>query len=441
VKTKFIIICILLTACMFASEPDFSEVMQQLLDNDSSYLQDRNRWERDKAVSVLNKSLNLADVNIMYQNYLNDITREEDKTSDFFLQEYSSIDEDDERWQIELSKSIFPKDFDDSDDNIGNSLDILESKIELLLSNMECQSDIIADFIDWYEATEMVPLIQLELDMLQQENRRLTTLQQQNIISPLQLIDNLEELEDKEARLHDYQEIIYTSQSKYNLELALFISSFQHYINQDIRPDTLNLITNCRNIIDDINRTTHKIDNQISGSRICSYFPEITGSVSYNWRNTSQDWDITVSEEKTIWERTQTEVYPEIRLEMSMPLNIWRNYQGKTAILSNYKHKLVFCQQLSTRKLIDLQQQRMGKLSKASAKITTRKQLSLLYRKLLETAQAMMKSEPDILGTTPQNRLNKAELKYQKAFLKYEIAEMYYFREIYLINNYGDLKE
>lgn len=415
--------------------------MQQLMASDSHYQQDVNRRERDEALHSLNKSLYLPEVNFIYKSYLNDISREEDKISNTLVQESTTIAENDKRWQIELRKNFFPKDFDDSDDKIGSSLDILESRTEMLLSRIESQSDIITDFITWFEAEEMLPLLQLELKMLKQDNLKLSYLQEQNINSPEKLIDNLEELEKAETDYYDYEKLIGSMQVKYNLDLAVFIGSYRQYMAQELQPDTLNFVSQCRKINDNMRDSARKLEKSISRSKVISFLPEITTSLSYNWRNTQQDWDISIAEEKSIWNRTQIEEYPELTIEFSLPLNVYTNNQSKLHVLRNYEHKLNFCQQEYSTLLSEMQNKRLGRLSETEARLNTRQQIYLLYEELYNTTRSKMVAEPAILGNTPQTLLSKAEIKFKKALLKYQKAQMNYYQEVFLINNFGDSQE
>lgn len=438
--TLILSILILFNISLNASEPDFGQYMQLLLNNDLNYQHDLNQWERAQAEMLLNNSLKIAEVNLSFQRYLNDIERNDEISESSITNELSLIDESDSRMRIELSRKFFPMDFDETDDSINNSLDLLNLRMKVVFCKTRSLSNIIDDLLDWYEAEEMLPLIKKKIELLNYEKTKLTEQEGKRIISPQELIDNLEELEKQEKRQHTYRDITCLMKDKYGIELIDYINSIEAYITKDITADTLYMQNTCECLLSQINRESSLINRKITFSRIANYLPELTASISYNWRQTYQDWDITIAGEKSFWDREQSEEYPELKLNLSFPLNIFSNYSGKKALVNNYKTQLQYIDQQYFEEVAEFQLKSLSDLQSAQTSHERKKQLLGLYEKIYHTNKARIDADPEMVEGIALQKFINTEYNYKEALLEYKLADMKLGMVIYLINSFGDIK-
>ncbi len=417
----------------------FEMQINSLLNNNSDYQQLLNRYEQEKAEVKIEKSLSLFDVNFAYQNWENDITRDDLET----ILEESKIQEEDERWKIELEKQFFPKDFDATADKIDSSINLIRLEQELILAKSECLSDALDDIIDWYEADEMIQILEQKLKIISRENAILEELNKENIIEIKTLIENLEEIDNLEKDIADLQKICKKSMIQFNTPINVYYETmFQQIINENTSPDTIKFLQIVdKNREDKLIHSLREIRRKIKISYLKTVLPEVNLSLSYNWRNTEQEWDITKNDLVENMLRTQKEEYPEFGIEFSLPFNIFSNTSGKLALLNSYQNEIGYRFDELQLKWASFLSGRIISYRIARQRLTRKKRLKDLYNKNLEIIQNKFAEEPSLLGENPDLKLQKEKIKTQKADLEYKVAEMKLHKEIFLINRFGEEAE
>jgi len=440
-KFSSLILLVFYISGLIASELsviDSEILINGLLQKNSDYQQLLNKYEQEKATAKIDKSLSLFDVNFSYQSWDNDIERYEIGTS---LEE-SKINEEDERWKIELAKQFFPKDFDATADEINASIDLFRLEQELIIARTEYLSDALEDIVDWFEAEEMTKLLKRKLLILQRENEVLEELNRENIIEIESLIENLEEIEKLEKNIADLQEICSKFELQYELPVTVFSETiFRKIIEKNTLPDTIKFhkkVDFKRNKLID---SLRKIRSKIKISYYKAFLPEVNLSFSYNWRNTDQVWDTTQNGVLENMQRNQKEEFPETGIEFSLPFNIISNTSGKLALLNSHQNELDYRFNEIRTELDKFQIERMYYYNKAKTACERKKRLKELYNKNLEIIQKKFAEEPTLLGKNPELKLEKETLKNEKAELEYKVAEMNLFKEIILINNFVEEAE
>ncbi|MCF7918563.1 MAG: hypothetical protein K9N06_01460 [Candidatus Cloacimonetes bacterium] len=435
-KIRFIII--LLFCCgLLAGSESFSTFLAELLHENGDYQKVLAKNEQDIARYYLNRSISLPELNVIYQNDSNDILRDELKTTTFTEQENTTISENDERWQIELSKQFFPKDFDNADDEIGNAIDLMTNRADLMIAKDQILEKMFDDMIDMFEANKMIGIISAKVAVLIQENAILVTLENQNIIEPAELIENLEELETEEKKLQEYRETYDTLHLQYGNINEEFIRLFTGYMVKETSADTLSFDARIADQINSITKSGSKISRKIKKNRMLCWLPELTTSVSYNWRNIDQDWDITKTGVEEFWDREQTEEFPELKLELSLPLDFAGNLKSKSHLLRAYEHELGQSKQELAADIKKLQKKRHNALQNYQLRLERKQQLLRLRAKQAQSVEDKFIAEPSLLGDLPQIEREVAILKVTKAETELNVTKMKLFKEIYLINNFG----
>ncbi|NCU26813.1 hypothetical protein EOM86_08860 [Candidatus Nomurabacteria bacterium] len=405
-------------------------MLDSMLKNQSDYQQILNRYDREKAVNTIDKSLGWFDVNLNMQRYDNDFTRDDTVNS----LEHSVVEETDKRWSIDLSKQLFPKDFDSTTDKIDARVNLLRYRQSTKLAYLSASDDIIEDMIDWYKSDRMVALLQSSLEILYMQNRTLEELAEQDQPDMDMMIEVLEDINDKEDDLERYSRSVALFNSQYGEVLPEFLDSFREFMATGTTADTLALSLRADSECKMIEQETGKISKKIRLNHSYFFLPELNLSLSYNWRENRQSWDIEQNSSYKSMTRNQDEIYPEARIELSLPFDLFNNTRGKLSLLKVYE------QDVSIRS-IDMQMDwqklvlnRLASYRAATQDLKRKATLNDYHSRNLSLQTLKMQEEPALLGFNPELSLQKTTLKSDDAKLKQEIAEMKLYKEIYLIN-------
>ncbi|MBC8416252.1 MAG: hypothetical protein ISS80_06675 [Candidatus Cloacimonetes bacterium] len=429
------ILSLLSISFVFADAANFNSFMEEVLTDDTKYLQKVNRLDRELAENKIERSVNWFDINLSYRKYSNDKIRKQTETT----LEYSDIDEEDERWRLELSKRLFPKDYDNVSDDLNARIDILRLQHEVELYRISRMDDIIDDLIESFEAASRTSILKDELTLLNRENLILEELQSKNITQPEELIKNIKELNKKENELAEWEEIISMHTLNYFTACQKFDNSFSEYviITPEI-PDTILFQETLTRKIEELNKKIRKISGSINWKKNYFFFPEFNISLSYNNRKTYQDWNITENSYGYLRERNFEEKYPEGEIELSLPFDIFSNISGKKQMLNSFENEIQIWGIEMITSLQSFELERINSFQKALNNFKRKKRLWQLYNEQFLKLKAQFDSQPELLGTTPEIKLLKEEIKMQKAELEYKISEMKLYKEIFLINYFGE---
>lgn len=424
-----------LFSLLSAQEDNLKNLVDSLLEKYPDYQEAVSRYQQENARFRIEQSLNWFDINFRYQQYDNDFIRDETETT----LEHSEVDEKDKQWRIELEKQLFPKDFDNTISNIGNRLDVLRYQQEKILSYHTCSSDIFDDMISWYEADCNIKLLENRLNILYKQNSLLEELEAQNLIEPKILIENLEEIDDKEDDLYDYKEIRTEFEKTYGCDLLpVFLQSFDRFVASQTRPDTLNFSRIINSNINLMHKEAQKIASRLKLSYFYFFMPEVNFTLSYNWRKTQQNWTIEENNLTKDRKRNQDEEYPEGRIELSLPFNVFSNTSGKSALLKAFERELQFRSKEIALAWNSLKIKRLNAFEEAKLEVKRKTRLKELYEKNLLSETTQYNEEPSLLGTNPELKLEIDQLKLEDARIKMKLAEMKLYKEIFLINILGE---
>ncbi len=414
-----------------AQKHELSQLMNTLLKKNPDYQQALSRYEQEKALFSIDNSLDWFDINLSHRQYDNDFTRDETET----VLEHSDVEEKDKRWRIEVEKTLFPKDFDNVTNTIGNRINLLRYKQDFKLAYSEATADIFDDMIDWYEAEMMVSFLKSSLDILYQQNQVLEELNLQNQIGPEILIDNLEEIDKLEDDLFDYRETVSVFKRKYGEILPEFLQKNRDFISLNPLPDTLTFQQHIESETNALKKEVKNISGKIKLNYTHFFLPEVTLTLSYNWRENRQNWDI---EKNNIFKsmiRNQDEEFPEGEIEISIPFNMFSNTSGKLALLKAYQRELRYRgedMQLAWQKFgID----RLNFYRAARLELKRKTRLHELYNNNLNLQIRKYREEPTLLGSNPELKLQKDTIKTNEAELEMKLSEMKLYKEVFLINS------
>ena len=193
-KSRLVLSLLFIITLVQAQVNNLQELTDSLLSGNATYQQAVSRYEQEKANLSIQNSLSWFDINFQYRQYDNDYTRLEsgDEIED------ADVEEKDKRWGIELSKQLFPKDFDNVTDAVGTRINLLRYRQELKLAYYRAAEEIWEELALWQEADAQSQVLQSRLQILYQQNQTLEELYSQKDLDPELLILNLEEIEDKE---------------------------------------------------------------------------------------------------------------------------------------------------------------------------------------------------------------------------------------------------
>lgn len=432
---KLVFTVLLLASALSAVQTDMKTWVDSLLSVNADYQQALARYERSKADLALVSSLNWFDVNLSYRTYDNDYTREE-SNDDY---EFSTVNEKDTRWRLELEKQFFPNDFDNVTDITDARMDLLRYRQELKLAYLSAADDILTDMADWYEAEKSILVLQEKLDILYYQKQVLEDLEKENLVSPEPLILNLEEIDKREDDLNDFRIIAAGFRARYGNALPQYELAVVSYTA--VRPDTLALISRIEQETRILSREISKLSGRIRRNYLHFYLPQTTLTLSYNKRETRQNWDIERNSQFKTMLRDQNEEFPEAEIEVSLPFNLYSNLSGKLGLLKAYERELRFRGNDLLTAWDTVAAERMVSYYAARQELARKERLHSLYTLQQRQNQEKFREESALLGGNPEQKLQKDANKVSEAKIAEEKARMKLCKEIFLINNLGEVNK
>lgn len=437
IKKLLVLLLLQLTLCLSAKNNDLALMIDNLLNKNPDYQQTLYRYEREKSALAIDRSVNWFEINFLYRQYENQFTRDETVNS----LEHSEVDEKFKMYRVELSRQLFPKDFDNVTDIIGARINLLRFQQAVKLDYSECVGDIFDDMIRWYKAETMITLLQGRLDILQRQNLFLESMYLDADIDPDLLIENIEEINKRESDLQKYKETSLSLNIRYGSVLNDFVQQAFTYLEYHNLPDTITFMAKIDSEIRTLTQETAKLSNRLKLYYTYFYLPEINLSLSYNWREIRQTWDI---EQNNVFKRMiriQTEEYPRGQIELSLPLDLYSNTGGKLGMLKAYNRDL----QNRSHEIVlawrNLSAEKLNSYHAARHELIRRIRLSELYERNLELQRIKYKEEPSLLGGLPEQRLQLDAFKAQEALMESRVAELKLCKQVFLIQKMGeDLK-
>ena len=430
-RNNFLLILLFCSLYVFADVYELTKILDEALLTNEDYLQAKIRLEKEEAEAGINSSLRWLDVNLSYGKYSNDITRDETKTT----LEQSNISEEDERRKIELSRRFFPKDFDDSSDVISSKIDLMRFRQNYLLTKTDQTDEILSDCIDYNSDVKMKLLLFAELEKLKAKNSVLEELNAKNLIKPQRLIKNIKDIEKLEDKLLDLQQNI--TRFRY-LDFYQEITEKLSQIQVDSAADTVRFNDKIIELTKNTKKAANKINSGINLRKAFFFLPEITVSLSYNQRTTSQDWVTVENQTSSQMLRNIEEEFPEAEVEMSLPFNIISNTKGKKKLLNAYENELKFRSANLNWELQDFREGQILSYNKRQNEYSRKKRLNELYKVKHDTANEQYDIEPDILGENAEEKLYEIQTDSEKAEIEFEAAKQKLQKEIFLINTFGE---
>lgn len=422
-KSKIIFLILAFYFCLSADSASFPQFMQEMLDKSSDYQKLLTKHERITAQAQLRKSLSFMDINASYKNYENEIERVETDPE----VKNTDISENDERWQIELSKQLFPKDFDATADAVKERFELYSLEQEIALTRVKVMEEILEDFINWWEAKEKISILEIRFETLSQQNNLLDNLATDNLVETNLLIEQLEAVEDCSDDLNKNRKTVTNMRHKYGAILDSFLLAFKQYKTIANLPDIAELEQQWKSWEKLQKQQSKPFYRYIKLKKITPYLPELNLSFSWNWRNTNQDWEISNQAEFQYMDRDQTETYPELGIEFTVPLDLWRNTQGKRNILQSYQRNLQILESAFSNELGKYVQIRETTFQAIINKRSRKKTIMDLYEKKLFIQQKFSRqSGPKI------RNLEIAELKSRYAEIAFQKADFELHKEIFL---------
>lgn len=388
--------------------------------------------QQEEARQDLDQSTLYPELNFSCQSISNDVERDEYKTFSREL-EVSTIEESDERLSVSLQQEFFAMDFDYAQDALQSYSDLFCVSEQMDMVEVKLAGDLIKEQIDFFEAEQMLGLKLRNLEQLKYENMGLKSLYDENIISADQLIKNIKELEDTEKDISNYQ-IVLNSFKDHEFG-EVFSVAFNEYMTEMPNADTLGFIKRINEAENQVSRCYSRSTKRLNRYRISSWFPELNLSASLNWRDTDQYWEIQSEDELEIWDRDQNETYSLFQIEFSIPLNFYQNLKGRNQLLKGYEKEYSAERNYLMSDLLQLETERLELLSLRARELERKELLVKLYRDNLQTAERI--SEMSVKEASIERE--KAEIKLQEAIIRCKVAEMKYYREIFLINEFGEI--
>jgi len=393
----------------------FQQLMNELLHSDTEYQELILKYDQEAARYKLQKSLNILDLNASYEGRNNELDRT-DTTSESSLDtevENSDITESDARWKVELSKQLFPKDYDDTDDTIDHKLKLARLQQELTIARLEISEEIIDDFLDLWEAEAKIEILEEHYVSMQNQYSLMKELSEESPVETKLMIGLLEDLDKFRSILKDYYNTRDDITSSYSVNLDEFMSSFAIYVNEATLPEAVELAQGWEDWrAEKVQQTTH-LSSFLKRRQLTPYLPEINLSLSWNWRETTQDWGISQDDEFDEMRREQTESYPELKIEFSLPFDIVRSTSAKRTILRNYNRQVEIAEHQYTVELEEFARTRINSYRSLLEKERYRNDLAMLFQKQL---QVLQNTHTEISSTNDLDLLNTA--------LKCKLAEI-----------------
>ncbi len=434
-RLKLSFLFLLSLSLLFSQSGELDVFFNKLLENSPDYLQAVNRFERAKAVQKIDKSLNWFDLNFIYKHYGNDFTRD-DKD---ILREYSEVFEKDTRKRIEIERRLFLKDFDDASDLISSQLELYRYQQDLFLDKYNLVSKLFEDLILWQEAVSMNELISEKLLLLNEQYLLLGELDQENLIETRIIINTIEDIDDSEKRLNKYAAISEQMFRKYGNILNEFSSLMTTY--QYIETDTIIFVERVNKHRALVEGNKDKISTRIKWKYLQAFLPEVRFTLSYNWRDTEQNWESQKGGNNTSMTRIQKERFPEGELRLTIPFNFIDNTKGKTSLLKTYERELQFRTGNILSEWDDFEITRLTNYRKSEQELRRKTQLAELYQRELNLQTIKYREEPTLLGTNPELILKQVSLKAIEAEIKRKSAQLRFYKEAYILYSFCEEKK
>ena len=417
---------------LYSNENGLASLMENILKNDIDFQKKENRLKTLIARDKIERSVNWFDINLAYRKISNDMTR--DQTEDQEL-EHSAINEEVERWWIELNKTLFEKDFDGVYDLLNAKVDIILENVELDIFRTERLAEIFDDFLDWKKANFLLEISNEKLKLLNRENIILEKLFEKNVIEPDDLIENLSEIKELEKEISQLEEAISEHNKIYKNLYPEFFENLEHFSQiEGNKADTVAFKEKNSKSLSALSGQKKKILSSLKRKYFYFYIPEIKLSLSYNKKNTFQDWEITEDAESYLRERDFKELYPEAEIELSVPFNCWGNTSGKYYLIKSLEREVLTGFAETEKDLQQFENELINDYIMASRDFFMQGKIFELQKIKFERTKKKYETQPSLLGKNPEIAFKKEELKYRKAELDLDISKMLLFKEIFLIN-------
>ena len=431
-RNNLLLLLLLFSSILFAQTNELIEILNEALLYNEDYQQTKTRLDKEEAEAKINSSLKWFDVNLSVNKYSNEIERDETKTN----LESSEITEEDERRKIELSRTFFPKDFDDSADALSSKIDLLRLRQNMIIVRSEQMDDVLSECIKYNSDLENLKLAEYEFEQLQNENLVLEELNSKQLIKPQKLINNIKKLENIEDEIQDLQQDLI--KFRYTKFYDKLIEALSQLSLEGSTADTLSFIAKAADLENNLEKRSNKISKAINLRNAFFFLPELNIALSYNQRFTTQNWRTTENQSISDMDRDIEEKYPEAEIELSLPFNIFSNVSGKKALLNSFENEIFYRKQSLLRDLQEFKEKKFLTYLKRENDFERKKRLNELYKAKYDSANEQYKLEPEILGTDADEELFKIQKSAEKAHLEFETAKLKLQKEIFLINTFGE---
>lgn len=223
--------------------------------------------------------------------------------------------------------------------------------------------------------------------------------------------------------------------------LLPFTEAMLKYISEAPPPDTLAFCQQIERERDALNKESGKLSKKIKASYLHYFMPELDLTLSYNWRETRQDWDIEKSGISKTSDRNQDEAFPEGEIRLSLPFDLYSAAKGKRSLLKAYERELDYQAGDLLYAWQKLSMNRIHSYYRAIETLSRKTRLLQLYNKELSQSLERLETETDLKSGNQETKLRQLSLKAAEAELKLTIAKMKLYKEVFLINTLGqDLK-
>lgn len=410
-----------------AQASELHSVLQQLLSRDAAHQKLVLRLQQEQAHQSLERAVSGFEIKAGYRYYDNEIQRDEYEENAV----ESAITEEDTRYHVELSKTFFPKDFDATNDALKRDVAIHRYQQEVVLSAVEVTADILDDCIQWWEASQMIPLLQNRQRTLVEQWQMLEQQTNAQVVETDRLIEHLQEADDCAEKLLKYQKNKAETEARYGNSMPDVIAALQNFTGTTALPDTCNLTAVQVQWQSLQERSITRIQRKIAWSTIPVYMPEIEISMGYLWRNISQDWNITEDGTTSLRTREQTEAYPEIGVELSIPFDLWNSTRSKKRLLTQYSRELHYRDSEITLQRTRLVNDISAEYRSLCQAVQRKELLEQLYLRQATAVQqtVQLTLEEDASSTA----LDSARLKREKARVALQKSRYQLYKTVFLI--------
>ena len=437
-RYSLLISLLLISSLSFAQKNNLTSFIMDKVRNEPDYISSFNKYKFEAAEARIERSMNWFDINLSYKNYTNEIGRLEKKLSST---EDSTIQEDDERWKLELTRRFFDKDFSTSSNKLESKIKQIRYRYELILQQYIQIDEVLDDMIKYEEAISKVKHLNAKLDLKVEENLIFEDLYMQQIIEPAELIENLESIEDLEDELSEWKLVTEQYLLTNDHSHQEFISMFTGYLVTTMEEaDTTKFIETMKYYDGQRKKDILKAANMINRAEYSYLLPELQLSFSMNNRKTDQSWEIVKdSDDYKTSKREIEENFLEGEAEISLPFDLYSNISGKKLLLKSFQRELSFREEMLDLDFNSFKTKVLNSYYKYKIRYQRKKRLEELYAKQWEVLKKS--SANDAIDKKKNNKLIKAEARYQKAKLNCYITRLKLYKNIYLINYFGEINE